>query len=174
MDYSLAKRCTKCGDLKPLEAYYSKVRGNGNVRYESWCISCYSSYKKSLKPSVLPEVNKTCTVCGDEKHHSSFSRNGRSKDGLMAHCKLCKKDIDLECNLKRKYGLDTVTFNAMKKEQEYKCLICKKDKSLVVDHCHSSGRVRGLLCHQCNTLIGFAGEDVNIFERAIQYVRRYE
>lgn len=173
MDSSLAKKCTKCGELKSLVNFYSKIKTNGKSRIESWCKGCYSFHKKSLSPTEVPKEIKICSVCDSSKHFTEFSKNGRSKDGLMAHCKPCKKAIDLESNLNRKYGITTDTFNSMKEEQGNKCQICFLEKQLVVDHCHNTGRVRGLLCHQCNTLIGFSKEDDIILKRAGEYVRRY-
>lgn len=52
--------------------------------------------------------------------------------------------------IKAKYGLTKSQYESMEINQNYKCAICKNKKCVVVDHCHSSGRVRGLLCHGCN------------------------
>lgn len=57
-------------------------------------------------------------------------------------------------NLKQ-YGMTPADKARMVKTQRGKCLICnKKKKVLVVDHCHKTGKVRGLLCHSCNRLLG--------------------
>ena len=71
----------------------------------------------------------------------------------------------------------------MSKAQDDKCAICNKPetqrdrrnrvKSLCVDHNHSSGEVRSLLCSNCNTALGLLKEDVSIFEAAINYLKRY-
>jgi len=53
------------------------------------------------------------------------------------------------------------------------CHICKEvlGKKKCIDHCHSSGKVRGLLCHNCNVMIGHARDNVSILETAIEYLK---
>ena len=61
-------------------------------------------------------------------------------------------------------------YERLLKEQNYKCLICDKKKKLYVDHCHKTGKVRGLLCDLCNRGIGLFKEDVNSLSRAINFL----
>lgn len=79
----------------------------------------------------------------------------------------------------RKFGISHAEYAELHKQQGGVCAICKKPetatrngkvKSLAVDHCHSTGRIRGLLCADCNTGIGKLKEDRNIFLAAIQYL----
>ena len=58
----------------------------------------------------------------------------------------------------------------MWKDQEGICLICKKDEATVVDHCHITDTVRGLLCHSCNLLLGQAKDNIEILRNAIEYL----
>src|SRR5262245_29670820 len=78
--------------------------------------------------------------------------------------------------LKRRYGLSEAEFHALLREQGNSCLICKMqfstERLAAVDHCHTSGKVRGILCRQCNTAIALLGEHRNRFERAIEYLER--
>lgn len=66
--------------------------------------------------------------------------------------------------------------------QDGKCAICDeeetdtyqgKPKMLAVDHCHSSGRVRALLCSNCNNVLGRARDRIDILEAAIRYLKEY-
>jgi hypothetical protein len=77
-----------------------------------------------------------------------------------------KKDI----SLKKRYGLTLEEFNSIRLSQMNVCAICKKSMKLVVDHCHISGRIRGLLCSNCNTGIGLLREDTDILKSAIDYL----
>lgn len=79
----------------------------------------------------------------------------------------------------RKFGISHAEYAELHQRQGGVCAICKKPetatrngkvKSLAVDHCHSTGRIRGLLCADCNTGIGKLKEDRNIFLAAIQYL----
>ena len=67
----------------------------------------------------------------------------------------------------------------MLEKQNNKCAICKKDrnifkKRLCVDHCHSTGKIRGLLCTNCNQGIGHLKDDLNIIKSAIRYLEEYK
>jgi hypothetical protein len=55
-------------------------------------------------------------------------------------------------------------------EQDGKCLICQEAVTLVVDHCHTTGQIRGLLCNPCNTSLGHFKDDVKRLQRAIEYL----
>lgn len=78
--------------------------------------------------------------------------------------------------LKLKFGITIDQYNAMEVEQNYICAICnRKDKcgrSLAVDHCHSTGKIRGLLCTDCNTALGLFNDSPGSLNRAIEYLNR--
>ena len=81
----------------------------------------------------------------------------------------------------RTYGITFQDYKRMYEEQEGLCKICnnqgflmdeKRHKmKLVVDHCHVTGLVRGLLCHNCNRALGLLSDDIKRFERAINYLK---
>lgn len=73
------------------------------------------------------------------------------------------------CNVIRNYGVDKQMWDAMYFEQDGKCLICLDQEAKVVDHCHKTGRVRGLLCQGCNAHLGWM-EMSGALERALDYV----
>lgn len=58
-------------------------------------------------------------------------------------------------HIKYTYGLTIERYNEMKEEQQYKCKICKKEVKLHIDHCHTTKKVRGLLCIKCNSGLGW-------------------
>ncbi len=76
--------------------------------------------------------------------------------------------------LRYSYGIDVETFEQMLKDQKYKCLIDGQtidSKTAHVDHNHSNGMVRGLLCDSCNKGLGFFKDNVVVLKRAINYLR---
>lgn len=79
--------------------------------------------------------------------------------------------------LKSKYGITIDDYEAMEKQQGGVCAICngapkgKRYSSLVVDHCHDTGRVRGLLCDHCNRAIGLLGECPSALQNAVRYLQ---
>lgn len=78
------------------------------------------------------------------------------------------------CKIKLKYGLTPEEYLAMYQEQGGCCAICSReldfDADIKVDHHHESGRVRKMLCHDCNTGIGYLKEDPVILHSAIEYL----
>ena len=83
--------------------------------------------------------------------------------------------------LKRNYGITLDEYYYLEDLQQGRCKICGKEEkqhshkqgrvdSLRVDHCHSTGKVRGLLCSKCNFGIGQFQDDINLLEKAIQYL----
>lgn len=78
-------------------------------------------------------------------------------------------------NLRRRYGITLQEYLAVLKAQGGGCAVCKRppDKMrLHVDHCHSTRRVRGILCFNCNTLIGKAGDNPEVLRAAAAYLER--
>ena len=70
------------------------------------------------------------------------------------------------------YGLTTEDYHRMLMEQNDACAICKQNSCvrLCVDHCHATGKVRGLLCHKCNSGLGLYNDDSNRLREAAAYV----
>ena len=82
-------------------------------------------------------------------------------------------------HLKKTYGVDLDWYNAKLEEQGGACAICKKPETAIihgnairlsVDHCHNTGKVRGLLCRACNNALGMLGHDCGILASAISYL----
>lgn len=70
----------------------------------------------------------------------------------------------------KKFGLSPEAYAAMHEAQGGCCAICREDRKLVVDHNHSTGAVRSLLCSPCNTAIGLLKEDPKLMRAAIKYL----
>lgn len=73
--------------------------------------------------------------------------------------------------LKYKYGISVENYNWLLEEQDGKCKICGNKTDLVIDHCHKSTRVRGLLCNQCNTGLGCFKDNPDFLTCAIEYLK---
>lgn len=91
-----------------------------------------------------------------------------------------RKEKIREYNLKRDYGITVSDYNILFESQNYKCVICGSENSkgshkhFHVDHDHKTGRVRGLLCFKCNSLLGQANDDCSILQNAIDYLKHHE
>lgn len=87
-----------------------------------------------------------------------------------------RKDIYREKHLQKSYGMSLQDFFDMLEEQNYECAICSADlsnakpKNIHIDHCHTSSKVRGILCNSCNMGIGMLKDDVDVLKSAIAYL----
>ncbi len=182
------KECSCCRVTKPLVAFYQSVRYAKGVTGQ--CKECRRVYTSNLKerikgePKISP-ARKTCTSCDVEKPAASFSRMASKRDGLGSWCKECRRkreynDIPREERDRRGkenylwslYRLRLADYLAMMAAQGGLCAICRGEmKRACVDHCHATGKVRGLLCLPCNNWI--AGIEVPGFvEAARAYLER--
>jgi len=109
---------------------------------------------------------KKCSRCKLNKSYEKFVKHSRTKDGYYVYCKICHQERKRE----NKYGISTKELNKIYKKQEYKCAICYTESKLVVDHCHSNGHVRGLLCSNCNTALGLLKDNPITLQVAIVYL----
>ena len=136
-------------------------------------------------------TKKQCQACNKTKPVSEFFKSMQTKDGLFSYCKPCKVDANRKSDdkrrsanrvaflnqrrgwhLKTKYGITIEKYNELVLTQNGKCLVCegKLDDKLCVDHDHKTGKIRALLCQDCNRGLGMFKESVDSLKRAIKYL----
>lgn len=121
----------------------------------------------------------TCAKCSETKSLDMFHRQGEGR--RHAWCKACynawnrarrkrrSKSYWRERNFVQRYGMTKNDTEIMLHEQGG-CAICGRDPERpCVDHCHETGRVRGILCHRCNTLLAGV-DDAEFLARALAYL----
>lgn len=126
---------------------------------------------------------RKCNKCNEEKPDSEFYKNKRNATGYLYSCKDCIKEYNksrkkenLDNLLKLYYNITLKEYNKILKEQNCRCKICNIHNEdvydrLHVDHCHTTGKVRGLLCFQCNSALGKFKDDVQLLQNAIEYLK---
>ncbi|MFJ8023865.1 endonuclease VII domain-containing protein [Streptomyces sp. NPDC096311] len=176
-----AKRCTGCGQELPLASFAADRNRRDGLQVR--CRECVAEYSaahyrrrrevlgKTVREKVdLPAGHKLCRTCGEVKPHSEWHRNSSASDGLSTQCKACRAIRGREDHLKRQYGLTEAERDEMVASQMGLCVICLKAPAVHVDHCHETGRVRGVLCFNCNSAIGKLGDDPDAVRRAAAYL----
>lgn len=168
------KTCTICKVLKP-RAEFSPKSAKKNV-VSAQCKPCRADAVRGNKPRypVDPSVKaKVCNECGVEKDVQFFGRSSNYMDGINPKCKECRNKTTRTVYLRVKYGLTEAEFEAQRLLQHSKCWICLNELEGYghVDHCHVSGEKRGILCENCNRMLGMARESVITLERAIEYLK---
>lgn len=102
----------------------------------------------------------------------NFILNKSSIDGFNGWCKNCTKDSSL-CN---RYNISLEDYKKLLILQNEQCFLCGTNDPMgptnmfVVDHCHKTGKIRGLLCNHCNTGIGKLHDDPQLLRKAADYI----
>ena len=143
----------------------------------------------------IKHQEKECCVCNVRKPFTEFFNYKNKSDGKSYRCKVCddvarkKWSTDnpekahlsqRQRNLKCKFGVDLQWYEEQFKKQNYSCAICetKTNKTVgerqfwnfSVDHCHDSGKVRGILCNNCNRALGLFQDNPELLTKAAHYV----
>ena len=132
-------------------------------------------------------MEKECKDCLEVFDISEFyprPQKGRGTLKVETRCKKCYSNKQREYRrnnknkyrssvLKTLYGITLETYNEMYTKQRGLCEICGKHKDvLCVDHCHSTGNVRGLLCKVCNQALGLFKEDPVVIRKGAEYIEK--
>ncbi|MER6689711.1 endonuclease VII domain-containing protein [Streptomyces minutiscleroticus] len=176
-----AKQCTGCKKDLPVAAFArDRNRPDGlQVRCRQ-CVAQYSAthYRrrreaegKTVREKVdVPAGHKLCRTCGEVKPHSEWHRNASASDGLSTRCKACRAVRGRQDHLKRQYGITGAERDELLAAQAGVCCICLAAPAADVDHCHETGRVRGVLCFSCNAALGQLKDRPDVMRRAAAYV----
>lgn len=156
------KTCSRCGVIRPLDDFgIDKSRKDGRTRY------CYDCQRDYATPS---------------RESADMSHDTRVKRGYWQRTFSDPQQRQYAMRLWNLYQMTLEDYNALLAAQGGDCAICggsllgvvekSPDKRLIVDHCHSTGRVRGLLCGTCNTGLGQFKDDPGRLQAAIDYLAR--
>lgn len=148
------KTCTRCGETKPIDDYWNqRARPDGKA---PWCKACQAAWKAEYR-----QKNREAELAKDRER----SRRWRARNDKS------------EQTRRLLYGMSPGQYDQMLADQGGVCAICGKAPTgtgsrskLRVDHCHTSGRVRGLLCNSCNLAVGNFRDDPEIMRKAIEYL----
>lgn len=179
------KVCSKCNEEKFLNEFHKSSRSKDGLR--GVCKKCTSKKETIRKYSKTTneDTTKMCTVCKENLSIEDFSKISiKGKIYYQSSCKGCRNKFKVGKNkklgiyrrrdIKNKYGITEDYFNKLIIIQDNKCKICGKEfktnKAPCIDHCHATGKIRGLLCNNCNTGIGMLRDSTSILESAIKYL----
>ncbi|MFJ8362554.1 endonuclease VII domain-containing protein [Streptomyces sp. NPDC093984] len=176
-----AKRCTSCKRELPLAAFARDRNRRDGLQVR--CRECVAEYSaahsrrrreamgKQVREKVeVPPGHKLCRTCGQVKPHSEWHRNATASDGLSTRCKACRAVQGRQGHLKRQYGITEAERDELIASQAGVCCICLSAPAAHVDHCHETGRVRGVLCFNCNFGLGLLRDDPEAMNRAADYL----
>lgn len=154
-------------------------------RYRMKVHGCYDLPSHNGPPSILnveipPDwAAGRCKIHGylreDQMYYSSMAKGKYKTKG----CRRCTLDRNIKNNYGLKGGIDE--YERMAAEQDHKCAICKQEnlsvtndrtqiRKLAIDHCHKTGKFRGIICVHCNNGLGYFRDNVDFLKSAIDYL----
>ena len=165
-----------------------------NVMSCNWCLSANGKAVngKGGKQKFLDRY--ILNILGEPRKWAKHY-NGDTLDCRRDNMWILDRDKDpinfRHYNLMRVYGINEEEYNKILEEQNYGCAICGRSveeqskkyasgkipasmRSLAVDHCHNTGKIRGLLCYECNIGLGKFQDKSSLLERAALYLTRFE
>ena len=185
-NYQFFRYCSKC-----------KQESDHSSSTTIWCRKCKKEYnvEKYRRTRIQTEDHlKTCSKCKESKTHSpksSWCKDcsakskkeyiSRNKDIISEKMKIKRKQCPNYARkhlYKYKYNITIEDYDRMLLEQNNCCAICKSEysgrgnKIFDVDHCHTTGKVRGLLCVTCNFSLGGFKDSVENLMTAIEYLNK--
>jgi len=161
----LVTECKFCGEVKI-------IVGKG------FCRTCYDRNWNRGTPEYAPvRVRKTCMIEGCDKPRVSNGCCDTHRERIRD-----LRKID-NAYLMRNFGIGADEYDSMHENQNGVCAICGgretrpkpngEPKRLSVDHCHKTGRIRGLLCSGCNTALGLFNDDIELILKAAMYLESH-
>jgi hypothetical protein len=118
-------------------------------------------------------TSKICKTCKMEKSLDSFGKHKGRRLGLADSCRDCRNQTALF----QRFGITKEERKRMSDDHGNKCAICdihqlELSLTLAVDHCHTTGKIRGLLCVNCNQGLGKFKDNPSLLEAAIKYLQK--
>lgn len=148
----IAKRCTKCAQYKPVTQFYRKPRASKKWGHFAYCIACCSEVAR--------------------KRHALHREERRAESRAR---RLANPGYNRRNRLMRVYGMTEKDYDDLMYAQGGRCDCCcerleEGHHNRHLDHCHTTGKVRAILCRYCNLMLGYAKEDPKRLANAIRYL----
>lgn len=123
----------------------------------------------------LPDGTRRCTYCHRYVPLENFYKDSGRASGYGYGCKGCL--VKKSQTVSKIYDITKEEYLEQLDKQKNLCEICGRKNTrgrfLCVDHCHKTNRVRGLLCHSCNALLGLGGEKPDVLRKAALYLEKH-
>jgi hypothetical protein len=173
--FTCSLECRKINTIKIGNKSKLKARLSGKIK--EYC----AKNKEKYRQRYLKFKTET-----PEKYIAAYKKNNANKERKKMICKRYNEKnfkIIKEKNLKKQYKISLEDFNNMKLKCGNKCEICKlpetklknngtETRDLCIDHCHVTGKIRGLLCVKCNLAIGAVKDSIENLKSAILYLEQ--
>lgn len=157
-------------ELEPFPSWFVAGKGQFAVRQREF-----------REAEELRTGKRKCTTCKELKPLTSFHKGLKGRHSFSFRCDSCTS----KAFLRYRYGITAKEFQELVRKQNSMCAVCgvkleiepngtKRTKNVAVDHCHTTGKVRGVLCKNCNVGLGFFQDSVSHLHKAIKYLEEHQ
>jgi hypothetical protein len=145
--------CTLCKETKQTSEFSPRPKTRYRTGFNSWCKECCS--KRTM-----------------EHYRRGDNRLKKIRYEVERQRSPDQKRLKRSRHLRKNFGMTIEEFDQMLEKQGGRCAICNEtwERTMHVDHCHKTGRIRGLLCSTCNTGIGMLKDSKEIALAAARYL----
>jgi len=187
------KECKTCKELLNEDKFYSLRDRKGNPTLTARCKDCM----KQARRDQYSDINRKDISDAARLRSQRWNKNNREKiNKRRKEYYLNNKELVAACNdrwrgsnpeklrlsrIKKLYGVDQSYITDLMDSQKGCCDICKESlvfpdsiREYAIDHCHTTDKVRGLLCHSCNHLLGNSFDSKDILLSAIHYLDKHK
>jgi len=179
------KTCTNCKKRREITQFFKNNQSKDG--YFCYCTPCKVIKNRESRRRHRDKYNEKSRKYNNlpyrkiynQKRAKIYYKNGGKEKQNAARRKWRKNNPlkYLEEQLKENYNITLHDYETLLKLQYNRCAICRKHvmnlpKRLYVDHCHKTGKIRGLLCNSCNTALGLLKDDISLFKRSIDYLNK--
>ncbi len=171
METDVMKTCTGCKHVLPKNVFYKSSTTKDGWSFQ--CIRCESNRKKEARKKDPELVKKHRERNKQWYNDNKEKKRNKNKEWIQNNPAKFRNS-----NLKARFGIDLEEYTRILDSQDRKCSICgidydSLDYELSVDHCHTTGNIRGLLCKQCNSGLGFFKDNEEFLHKAIEYLKNH-
>ena len=143
------------------------------------CKKCSEISRFSFNPNTLDKKASWCRKCGNAGNAAYYKNNKESCDNRTRKWQSSEnnKHILRQRRLIKEFNITQEEYVSMLESQGNCCAICKTpasnfEKRMAIDHCHRTGKIRGILCNSCNLGLGCFKDSLDYLDKAIMYLRR--
>lgn len=164
------KRCIKCGEVKPLHAFYREA-------------TMRDGHRNDCKPCNLAAKHERYVADPDRAKARVKRWQQENADRVNTYRRVRRSEPEVKRaeragHLKRKYGITLEQYDMLLSGQRGGCAICgrepRPDISLHLDHDHQTGQLRGILCFRCNNALGDFDDDISLLQQAVGYLLAHQ
>lgn len=144
-------RCSRCKNDKPADSFH-------------------------FKNQKLGKRSSVCKVCQKAYNSEHYRSNADKYRGKAKEWKKANPVKNRNYKLKQTYGVSVDVIDDLRESQERLCAICgdpERSSDLVIDHCHSTSKVRAILCRRCNLALGLMADNPEYLKQAAEYLNSH-